>query len=470
MSSVVPAAYRAAVAPPLLSVLALATLAGCATQEATPSVASAPRPISVVASRAAEPSAPTPRPKPPSFDAPPAHPIPYTALPNPVKPPESAAPPPVASSPSPPSPTGYRSLATLPGWAAEDHLAALNAFQAGCGVARAAVWKSVCQRARQSTATDEAAARAFLEANFTAEAPSPTGLLTAYFSPEYPAQDTPDEIFSAPVRPRPPDSADDPRLGAPRAGIEAEPAIGARAFMKAEDLFYLQIQGSGTLVFPDGRRMKAVYAGDNGWPFTAIARPMREAGLLSAANLSGDAIRGWLSDHRGPEADAVMDKNERYIFFTLVPDDGREPTGAAGQPLVAGRALAVDPGFHPYGGLYWIDADAPTLTGAAATYRRLALALDTGAAIRGERRADLYLGRGDAAGHEAGRVRHVLNLVRLIPNSTPATVLASPNTPTSGHETPSQDPRAKAGGDQAVVRGGGHRASGAWTGRTDPGR
>jgi membrane-bound lytic murein transglycosylase A len=338
--------------------------------------------------------------------------------------------PPVAPAPAvaaPPPSSALRPLASLPGWAQEDHLAALKAFQAGCGAARAPEWKAVCVRARGALALDDATARTFFETNFSAEPPSPTGMLTAYFSPEYPAQDEPDEIFSAPVRPRPPDSADDPRLGAPRAEIESEPAVGAKAFMKAEDLFFLQIQGSGVLVFPDGRRMKAVYAGDNGQPFTAIARPMLRAGLLPADRLSGDAIRGWLSDPRGTEADAVMDKNTRYIFFDLVPDDGREPAGAAGIPLTAGRAIAVDPSFHRYGALYWVDADAPTLRGAVPAYRRLALALDTGAAIRGERRADLYIGRGDEAGREAGRVKHVLNLVRLIP---------TPPIDSAPHETP----------------------------------
>lgn len=344
--------------------------------------------------------------------------------------PESPLPSPVISLPpaaTPVPPTALRSLASLPGWTEEDHLAALKAFQAGCGAARAPEWKAACIRARGVVAVDDAAARVFFETNFAAEQPAPTGMLTAYFAPEYPAQDMPDEIFSAPVRPRPPDTADDPRLGARRAEIESEPAVGAKAFMKAEDRFFLQIQGSGVLVFPDGRRMKAIYSGDNGQPFTAIARPMMRAGLLPADRLSGDAIRGWLSDHRGPEADAIMDKNERYIFFDLVPDDGREPSGAAGTPLTAGRAIAVDPTFHRYGALYWLDADAPTLNGAVPTYRRLALALDTGAAIRGERRADLYLGRGDAAGREAGRVRHVLNLVRLIP---------MPANDTAAHETP----------------------------------
>ncbi|MDP9104128.1 MAG: MltA domain-containing protein [Pseudomonadota bacterium] len=349
----------------------------------------------------------------------PEHPIPYSQLPGAL--------PPV------PVPRGLvivgalRSLASLPGWNEEDHLAALKAFQDGCGVAKDVRWKAVCQRARATLPIDDPTARAFFEANFQAEAAPQSGLLTAYFSPEYPAQDTPDEIFSAPVRPLPTDS--EAFADRPRAEIETSPAEGARAFMKAEDLFYLQIQGSGVLVFPDGRRLKAVYSGDNGLPFTPIARPMAEAGLLPRDRLSGDAIRGWLSDHRGPEADAVMDQNARYIFFDLVPDDGREPSGASGQPLTAGRALAVDPAFHRYGALYWIDADAPTLKGAVPSYRRLALALDTGAAIRGERRADLYLGKGDKAGQEAGRVRHVLSLVRLIP-VPPSTQPAHP------YETP----------------------------------
>jgi len=272
--------------------------------------------------------------------------------------------------------------------------------------------------------TDDPTARRFFEANFSAEAPAANGLLTAYFAPEYPAQDTPDEIFSAPVRPLPGDPG--AYAARTRADIETDPAEGVRAFMKPEDLFYLQIQGSGVLVFPDGRRMKAIYAGDNSLPFTAIARPMLQAGLLSADQLSGDAIRGWLANHRGAEADAVMDKNQRYIFFDLVPDDGRDPAGAAGTSLPAGRAIAVDPTYHRYGALYWIDADAPTLNGAVPAYRRLALALDTGAAIRGERRADLYIGRGDAAGHEAGRVRHVLSLVRLIPTPPPPDPATSP--------------------------------------------
>ncbi len=345
-----------------------------------------------------------------------------------------------------------RPLDSLPGWQVEDHAAALIAFRTGCGVARDLRWREACRRARAVTSVTETAARTFFETSFTAEAPSPAGLLTAYFAPDYPAQDTPDEVFSAPVRPKSAiRSGDSDERGPTRAEIETgedvtSPNAPFHAFMKPEDLFFLQIQGSGTLSFPDGRRLRAIYAADNGRPFTPIARPMVAAGLLAPNQASGDAIRAWLAAHRGSDADAVMDKNARYIFFDLIPDDGREPAGAAGQPLTAGRALAVDPTFHGYGALYWIDASAPTLAGAARTYRRLALALDTGAAIRGERRADLYLGRGDMAGQEAGRVRHVLSLVRLIPNPAP------PSAPDLFHETQSET-----GGKAALVGGHGDR-------------
>src|SRR5690606_24727667 len=123
---------------------------------------------------------------------------------------------------------------------------------------------------------------------------------------------------------------------------------------------------------------------------------------------SGDAIRQWLADNRGPRAQRVMALNPRYVFFNLGPDDGREAVGAAGQPLPAGRAIAVDPTHNALGGLYWIDAEAPKLAGAFPTYRRAVVALDTGGAIKGAVRADLYMGTGPAAGTEAGRVRHNL--------------------------------------------------------------
>ena len=283
--------------------------------------------------------------------------------------------------------------------------------------------------------SDDAQARRFFETSFQAEIIPGAGLLTAYFAPEYPARVASDPVFSAPLRPRPADlvlvdpGPDDPTarrrsrlsLGGSlfpypdRTAIELTPPVRALAWMRPEDLFFLQIQGSGGVVLPDGRRLKAVYDSDNGQPFRPIAPAMVRQGLLAPAHASGEAIRAWLAAHRGPPAQAVMDLNPRYVFFSLVPDDGRDPVGAAGVRLTPGRAVAVDPTFATYGELYWIDAISPVLAGAAPTYRRLVMALDTGSAIRGPVRADLYLGRGERAGLEAGRVRHTLLLVRLVP-------------------------------------------------------
>jgi membrane-bound lytic murein transglycosylase A len=129
-----------------------------------------------------------------------------------------------------------------------------------------------------------------------------------------------------------------------------------------------------------------------------------------------------------------MDLDPRYIFFKLAPDDGGEPIGGAGLPLPPGRSIAIDTAWRAYGDLYWIEATSPILAGAMKSYRRLVMALDTGSAIKGSVRADLYLGRGPAAGSEAGRVRHNLTLVRLVP-------LAQSKPPPDGQNAQAVDPR-----------------------------
>ncbi len=288
---------------------------------------------------------------------------------------------------------------------------------------------------------DEAAARYFLEANFRPQKVGDHGLLTAYFAPEYEARPRRAPPYTAPVRERPGDLVmldlglfDASLAGktisgrvadgvfAPyddRATIEATPVDSPIAWMKPEDLFFLQIQGSGILKMPDGRRAKVTYAASNGRPFVGIAATLRDRGALAETDTSGEAIRHWLADHRGPEADEVMRQNPRYVFFRAAPDDGREPSGAAGAALIPGRALAVDPSMHPLGAVFWIDAQSPALAGAFPSYQRLAVAMDVGGAIKGAVRADLYTGSGPAAGVEAGRVRHVLNLYELTPVAPP---------------------------------------------------
>ena len=328
----------------------------------------------------------------------------------------------------------------MKGWEAEDHAAALAAFRETCGVSRDPAMAQVCRSAKAIGPLNRETAERFFEANFRAERLEGEGVLTAYFAPEYPARRAPDAEFSASLRPKPDDlrvvdagmfdPAQAGRQGAARdtnqadlepypdrAAIEAETPDRVLAWLRPEDLFFLQIQGSGVLTFPDGKRMKALYAANNGRPFVGVANAMRDRGLLARENTSGEAIRAWLAAHRGPEAEEIMRLNPRYAFFNLAPDDGKQPVGAANVPLPPGRAIAIDTTLHAMGELLWLDAEAPILAGAFPTYRRVVTALDTGGAIKGEVRADLYLGLGSAAGAEAGRVRHTLKMYRLVPRA-----------------------------------------------------
>lgn len=344
----------------------------------------------------------------------------------PVVAPPTPAPVPQPTTPAP-APAPELTFADLPGWETEDHAAALAAWRETCGVARDRDTAAACRKARALGSLDGPAARRFLEETFQPRAVGDPGLLTAYFAPVYEARISRRDGFTAPVRGKPSDlvmngpsdvvqvTEDGTRAYPDRAAIEATEPEAVLAWMRPEDLFFLQIQGSGVLVLPDGRRKRAAFAAHNGQPFVGIARPMRERGLLKDSDTSGDAIRRWLAEHRGAEADEIMRLNPRFVFFRMSDDDGREAVGAANVPLPAGRAIAVDLSKHDVGDLFWIDASAPVLTGAFPTYRRLTVALDTGGAIKGEVRADLYMGSGDAAGVEAGRVRHTLRMWRLVP-------------------------------------------------------
>ena len=135
-------------------------------------------------------------------------------------------------------------------------------------------------------------------------------------------------------------------------------------------------------------------------------------GALTLDEVSMASIRAWIGAHPD-EGKALMAENPSYVFFRELKGDG--PFGSEGVVLTPGRSLAVDPAFHRYFELFWIDADGPTLSGARAGYRRLAVAMDRGGAIRGPVRADLYTGTGPRAGDEAARVRHALRLYRIVP-------------------------------------------------------
>jgi membrane-bound lytic murein transglycosylase A len=317
--------------------------------------------------------------------------------------------------PSLPPPAAARpravSWSELPGWADEDHLAALAALGAACRV-RGGPYVDACHDLARERPRSDADARRFIERWFALEALPDEGLLTAYYTPVYEARRSADPPFTAPLRPLP---ADPVLASEDRAAINAAPSDDALAWLKPEDLFFLQVQGSGVLQMDDGTRQKAVYAGSNGKTFAPIGRVMREKGILDDRRTSGQGISDWLAEHRGDEAEALMDQDPRYVFFRVQPDDGRPPQGAAGVELPPGRAVAADPAFHPMGELLWIDAADPRLEGAGRGYRRIVAALDVGSAIKGPARADLYVGLGPDAGREAGLVRHRLIVYRLAP-------------------------------------------------------
>ncbi|MDC7683064.1 MltA domain-containing protein [Asticcacaulis sp. BYS171W] len=328
-------------------------------------------------------------------------------------------------------------LSALPGWETSDAFIALEAVRGTCAYKKGRQYSKSCEDLKGKSFESPEEIKAWLLTRFRIERLEGEGLLTAYFVPEYPATTVATTEFSQPVRERPDDLVlvDATQLSPPsaagkkvaarkvgdlyvpyytRAEIEAQPAPYARYFMRPEDYFFMQLQGSGYLTLEDGTRIMAAYAADNGQPFVGIAKTLTDRGILAKNQSSGDNIRKWLAENRGPVAQEVMNQNPRYAFFAI--DTTRmEPLGAAAVPLPAGSAIAVDPLHHQYGDLYWLDADAGTLKDSFPVYQRMVSALDTGGAIKGKIRADLYIGHGDRAGQEAGRVKHTLRMWRIVP-------------------------------------------------------
>ena len=358
----------------------------------------------------------------------PSQPVPATTPTPPENPPYVPGPNPV--------PETVR-LSTLPGWDDSDAFIALEALRSTCTYKKGRQYAAVCQAMAAQDFESPEQIKDFLDSHLQMEAIGGTGTLTGYFVPDYEAVATPTDEFSQPVRTRPADlvtvagsQMTPPQPGAKvaarrsdgayvpyysRAEIEQMPAA-ADYYMRPEDYFFMQLQGSGFLDTPDGKRVYAAYAADNGLPFTGIARTMVDKGYLAPNQTSGDTIHTWLAAHRGPDAQTVMNADARYTFFVINPDQ-TEPSGAAGLPLPPGSAVAVDPAFHDLGDLLWIDGTVGgnALSGAFPAYRRLVSALDTGGAIKGNIRADLYVGHGDRAGTEAGRIKHVLTMWRIVP-------------------------------------------------------
>lgn len=356
------------------------------------------------------------------------------------------------------------SFADLPGWAADDHGAALAAFRVSCpavvdgapslrpaGEAGEAL-RSAC---RAGLAVDAGAtsreARAFFEAWFVPhriEPPAGTGFMTGYYEPVFEGSLTASADYPVPLRARPdalvslgeqerlpgiPDHlraalavGDDTYAPAPtRAAIEdgglAEAAPPIVWLREPGEAFIIHVQGSARIRLPDGRMLRVGYAGRNGHPYVSIGRLLVARGAIPLEEMSLERLLAWLAQNPD-DARALMRENPSYIFFRVVPeaDPSLGPTGGAGVPLTADRSIAVDRSLWRYGLPFHLAGRIPDADGTLRPLARLMIAQDTGSAIVGPARIDYFAGTGPQAGTRAGLMRHAVDVTVLLPRTAPA--------------------------------------------------
>lgn len=345
-------------------------------------------------------------------------------------------------------------FAALAGWPSDDHRAGFSAFRKSCarvlkpGLGKVAQGPlvEVCKIATllpEKLPAHEA--RAFFEQNFDpwmVRRPETGAMLTGYFEPEVKGSLQPTKQFNTPVYAKPDDlvlvtpvAARSPKLTADFTAGRMAPeglvpyytrqeieqgALRGRGLEIAYlsdpfEAFVMQIQGSGLIRLPDGKGLRIGFAAKNGHPYTSVGKVLIDRGEMNANTASMASIMDWVKK-RGEAGKEVMWHNKSYPFFRLLStaeaDEG--PQGAMQLALMAGRSLAVDPRYHELGLPIWVSA--PTLMDAAnKPVMRLLVAHDTGSAIRGPVRGDLFWGSGAVAGKIAGRTRHVCDFYVLLP-------------------------------------------------------
>ena len=279
-----------------------------------------------------------------------------------------------------------------------------------------------------------AAARLRLEAGFRPFRIEPlgadgNGFLTGYYEPSVEGSRHRTAEFQAPVLSRPAGfdhagAGDAERPGPPRRAIEADAVAGripALVWLRDwVEVFLMQVQGSGRVSFADGSSLRLVYDGRNGRPYTSIGRILVETGRIAAPEMSLDRLKAWVraqGQAPGEAGRALLWRNESYVFFRAGEAREAGPTGGQGLPLTPLRSLAVDRTLWPYGLPVWVEAELPWRGPAPEPFRRLMVAQDTGSAILGPARADLYFGSGEAAGRLAGGIRHAARLSVLLPRA-----------------------------------------------------
>ena len=301
----------------------------------------------------------------------------------------------------------------LNGWTSDDHASAFGVFLETCSLLKDPDWAKLC-----AVATQNPDPRTFFEAFFQPvliEDGAPM-LFTGYYEPELSGSRTRTERFRFPLYKLPTEAADGSYLT--RREIEETGALQDRGLEIAwvddpVEAFFLQVQGSGRVSLPNGQKLRVGYAGKNGHEYRSIGQELVRRGIYEAHQVSADVIRNWVRRNPvdGPE---LLRHNPSYVFFREVNEvpPNKGPIGAMNRSVTRLRSIAVDPAFVTLGAPVWIEKEGDE------PLRRLMIAQDTGSAIKGAQRADIFFGTGDAAGRAAGRVRDTGRMVTLLPRQT----------------------------------------------------
>lgn len=300
----------------------------------------------------------------------------------------------------------------LDGWSQDDHAAALSVFRNTCKDLDDPDWRALCALAAEQS-TD--AARAFFELFFRPVLieDGANALFTGYFEPELNGARRPGGPYRYPIYKMPPEARGGPWLS--RRDLLSSGVMDGRGLEIAwvddpVELFFLQIQGSGRIRLPGGETIRVGYGGANGHSYRSIGRELVRRGTLPAHQVSAERIKHWV--RANPQAgQELLFHNPSYVFFRelkRMPSDAG-PLGAMNRSVTAMRSIAVDPAHVPLGAPVWLEKDGKD------KLRRLMIAQDTGSAIKGAQRADIFFGTGDAAGKAAGRLKDPGRMVVLLP-------------------------------------------------------
>lgn len=319
----------------------------------------------------------------------------------------------VAAMTAPPAQAQILDFEALDGWEVDDHRAALITFLETCDKISAEDWKPICSLAADSNRSD-ASAKAFFELMFKpVQIGAPPALFTGYYEPELQGSLVRTQRYSYPIYARPPELQEG-QVYYSRAQIESGLLRGRGleiAWLEDPvEAFFLHIQGSGRVRLANGQVIRVGYAGRNGHAYRSVGQEMVARGLRTPDQVSAQDIRAYVRSNPGFGAD-LLNVNPSYVFFrkiaALTSDQG--PIGALGRSITPMRSLAVDPAFTPMGAPIWVEKTGRN------PIRSLMVAQDTGGAIKGPQRADIFFGTGDAAGDAAGTVKDGGRMVILLP-------------------------------------------------------